>query len=161
MVSDVSWLVLIRLEESYLVIEFLILVFLVMDGDNRLSYYSIYFQDMQDMRECYDRLLSVAAATANSAFGKYAIMNLHFYSFFHKFRCLMLSTVMCMVSSYEMGARWNTLELYRIELTSIDTVACFNFSLMFSTKNHHEKIFISCLSLAFPIRFLFLSLCFS
>lgn len=27
-------------------------------------------QDMQDMRDCYDRLLSAAAATANSAYGK-------------------------------------------------------------------------------------------
>ena len=27
-------------------------------------------QDMQDMRECYDRLLAAAAATANSAYGK-------------------------------------------------------------------------------------------
>jgi len=25
---------------------------------------------MQDMRECYDRLLAAAAATANSAYGK-------------------------------------------------------------------------------------------
>jgi hypothetical protein len=28
------------------------------------------FQDMQDMREGYDRLLEVAAAMANSAYGK-------------------------------------------------------------------------------------------
>lgn len=30
-------------------------------------------QDMQDMRNCYDSLLSAAAATANSAYGKYLL----------------------------------------------------------------------------------------
>lgn len=30
-----------------------------------------FFQDMQDMRDCYDSLLSAAAATQNSAYGKH------------------------------------------------------------------------------------------
>ena len=31
--------------------------------------FAIFSQDMQDMRNCYDTLLSAAAATANSAYG--------------------------------------------------------------------------------------------
>lgn len=35
-----------------------------------LIIYSVpVWQDMQDMRDCYDSLLSAAAATANSAYG--------------------------------------------------------------------------------------------
>lgn len=70
------------------------------------------------MRECYDRLLSVAAATANSAYGKqsFNFMNLQFCSFLHKFGSLMCCsfvTVVCMV----------ILEYCWIELTSVDIVA--------------------------------------
>jgi len=35
-----------------------------------------FFQDMQDMRDCYDSLLSAAAATQNSAYGN---VYTHFY----------------------------------------------------------------------------------
>ena len=44
-------------------------------------------QDMQDMRNCYDSLLSAAAATANSAYGKclpaYSILYVSFKSIRH------------------------------------------------------------------------------
>lgn len=49
----------------------------------------IVFQDMQEMRESYDRLLSVAAATANSAYGKYIIIY-KFSTFFLMFFFLFL-----------------------------------------------------------------------
>lgn len=40
-------------------------------------------QDMQDMRDCYDRLLAAAAVTANSAYGKTNIQ-FHIYIFFYE-----------------------------------------------------------------------------
>jgi hypothetical protein len=38
--------------------------------DNIYHAYLRFLQDMQEMKNCYDSLLSAAAATANSAYGK-------------------------------------------------------------------------------------------
>lgn len=45
--------------------------------------YNCWFQDMQEMRERYDRLLSVAAATANSAYGKIHILSTFCWCFYN------------------------------------------------------------------------------
>lgn len=51
-----------------------------------------FWQDMQEMKNCYDSLLSAAAATANSAYGK------HFTAIYEKLAFLSSCTTLYALS---------------------------------------------------------------
>jgi hypothetical protein len=71
--------------------------------DNIYHAYLCLLQDMQEMKNCYDSLLSAAAATANSAYGK---LFTTFYESYLLCHCVAYGHVLCFFSDKNQHVLW-------------------------------------------------------